>query len=124
MMGDIGHGSLRVLFTGMPPGVRCEGDIDVGTREILVRALTMALERTSGDLHIDLHDVGFIDVGGLRVLAEAAFGLEEGRALLVDGLSPHTRRIMELCGWTEVLITGPENLSSGGITTNCSSVVP
>ncbi|MGC5009925.1 STAS domain-containing protein [Streptosporangium sp. DT93] len=114
MTGDIGHGSLRVLFTGPPPGVRCEGDIDVSTREVLVRALDLALERTSGDLHVDLHGVDFVDVGGLRVLAEAAFGLAEGRALLVDGLSPHVRRIMELCGWAEVLTTGPENISLVG----------
>ncbi|MFI6509827.1 STAS domain-containing protein [Streptosporangium sp. NPDC050855] len=124
MTGDIDHGSLRVLFTGRPPGVRCEGDIDLCTRDVLVRALNMALERSTGDLHADLRDVGFVDVGGLRVLVEAASGMAGGRRLVVEGLSPHTRRIVELCGWTEVLSAGPENLSSGGITTNCSSVVP
>ncbi|GAA3001151.1 STAS domain-containing protein [Streptosporangium longisporum] len=124
MTGDIDHGSLRVLFTARPPGVRCEGDIDLCTRDVLSRALNMALERGTGDLHADLRGVGFVDVGGLRVLVETAFGMSGGRRLVVEGLSPHTRRIVELCGWTGILLVRPENLSSGGITTNCSSVVP
>lgn len=114
MTGDVDHGSLRVLFTGRPAGVCCEGDIDLCTRRVLVRALATAVERTDGDLYADLRGVDFVDVGGLRVLAETAFGMAGGRRLIVDGLRPHTRRIVELCGWTEVLTTGPGTVTTVG----------
>lgn len=114
MTGDVDHGSLRILFTGRPAGVYCEGDIDLGTRRVLTRALAMAVERTGGDLYADLHGVDFVDVGGLRVLAETAFGMVGGRRLIVDGLRPHTRRIVELCGWTEVLSVGPGTVTTVG----------
>ncbi|MGJ6969085.1 STAS domain-containing protein [Streptosporangium sp. G11] len=114
MTGDVDHGPLRILFTGRPAGVYCEGDIDLGTRRVLVRALAMAVERTGGDLYADLRGVGFVDVGGLRVLAETAFGMAGDRKLIVHGLRPHTRRIIELCGWTEVLTAGPGTVTAVG----------
>ncbi|WP_344915346.1 STAS domain-containing protein [Streptosporangium oxazolinicum] len=114
MTGDVDHGSLRILFTDRPVGVCCEGDIDLCTRRVLVRALAMAVERTAGDLYADLHGVDFVDVGGLRVLAETAFGMAGGRRLIVDGLRPHTRRIVALCGWTDVLTTGPDTVTTVG----------
>ncbi len=114
MTGDVGHGSLRILFTDRPAGVYCEGDIDLCTRRVLVRALAMAVERTDGDLYADLRRVDFVDVGGLRVLAETAFGMAGGRKLIVEGLRPHTRRIVELCGWTEVFSVGPGTVTTVG----------
>ncbi|WP_326646251.1 STAS domain-containing protein [Streptosporangium sp. NBC_01755] len=111
MVGEVNHGSLRILFTDLPTGVRCEGDVDLCTRHVLVQALAMAAERTGDDLHADLHGVDFVDVGGLRVLAEAAFGMASDRRLVVGGLRPHAWRIAELCGWAEVLATDPENVS-------------
>ncbi|MFB9676820.1 STAS domain-containing protein [Streptosporangium vulgare] len=114
MTGDVDHGSLRILFTGQPAGVYCEGDIDLCTRRVLTRALAMAAERTGGDLYADLRGVDFVDVGGLRVLAETAFGMVGGRRLIVDGLRPHTRRIIELCGWTEVLSVDPGTVTTVG----------
>ncbi|WP_433370010.1 STAS domain-containing protein [Streptosporangium sp. CA-115845] len=103
MVGEAGHGSLRVLFTDLPVGLRCEGEIDLCTRHVLVQALAMAAERTRGDLYADLQGVDFVDVGGLRVLAEIAFGMAGDRRLVVRGLRPHAWRIAELCGWAEVL---------------------
>lgn len=103
MVGEVSHGSLRVLFTDLPVGLRCEGEIDLCTRHILVRALAVAAERTCGDLHADLQGVDFVDVGGLRVLAEIASGMAGDRRLVVRGLRPHAWRIAEICGWSEVL---------------------
>jgi anti-anti-sigma factor len=100
-MVGVSTGSLRIFFTGPSAGVRCEGDIDATTRSVLVRALAMVVEQTSGDLYADLDDVSFIDVGGLRVLVETTSRLAGERRFIVCALKPHTRRIIDMCGWWE-----------------------
>lgn len=114
MVSEVDHGSLRVLFTGPPVGVHCEGDIDFGTRPVLTWALALALEGAEGDLRADLHAVDFVDVGGLRVLAKTAFEMAEGHRLIIEGLRPGARRIAELCGWTEIFTINPEKMTSMG----------
>ncbi|MFC7646485.1 STAS domain-containing protein [Streptosporangium lutulentum] len=103
--------------------MRCEGDIDATTRPVLVRALAVVAEQTSGDLYADLGDVGFIDVGGLRVLIETTSGLAGDRRLIVSFLKPHTLRIIDMCGWTDLLMTGVSSASSGRRTIDHSSEV-
>ena len=94
MVGGVSNGSLRIFFTGPSAGLRCEGDIDATTRPVLIQALAVVSEQTSGDLHADLGDVSFIDVGGLRVLVETGCRLGGERRFIVYALKPHTRRII------------------------------
>jgi anti-anti-sigma factor len=124
MVGGVGNGSLRIFFTRPSAGVRCEGDIDATTRPVLIRALAVISEQTSGDLHADLGDVSFIDVGGLRVLVEATSKLAGERRFIVNALKPHTRRIIDMCGWTDLLLAGVSSASPGGRAVSHSSDVP
>jgi anti-anti-sigma factor len=124
VVGGVGSGSLRIFFTRPSAGVRCEGDIDATTCPVLVRALAVVADHTSGDLHADLSEVSFIDVGGLRVLVETTSRLAAERRFIVDALRPHTLRIIDLCGWTDLLVTGPSHASPGGRAVGHSSDVP
>jgi anti-anti-sigma factor len=124
VVGEVGNGSLRIFFTRASAGVRCEGDIDATTRPVLVRALAVGADHTSGDLHADFGDVSFIDVGGLRVLVETTFRLADERRFIVDALKPHTLRIIDLCGWTDLLVTGLSRTSPGERAVDHFSDVP
>jgi hypothetical protein len=89
------------------------------------RKVRVALRfQTSGDLHADLGEVSFIDVGGLRVLVETTSRLAAERRFVVDALRPHTLRIIDLCGWTDLLVTGLNHASPGGRAVGHSSDVP
>ncbi|HET9733478.1 MAG TPA: hypothetical protein VFP54_12460 [Acidimicrobiales bacterium] len=51
------------------------GDIDLATRAafaLIVAGATRAARGTTAETHLDLGAVGFIDVGGIRVLVDAA----------------------------------------------------
>jgi len=71
------------------------GHFDVRSTGIVREALYERIERTSGNVVVDLADVEAIDATALRVLAAAGKLMErEGRALILRGCSPALRRIL------------------------------
>jgi anti-anti-sigma factor len=89
---------LRVVPTFDPRGLRVVGTVDTTTST----AMTAALDRWSatepGDIHLDMKDLEFIDIAGLRTLVTAASELD-GRRLHVVNLAPSLRRVVTLVGW-------------------------
>lgn len=73
---------------------RLDGEIDVATWEALGIGLSALAD--GADVHLDLEDLTFIDVGGVRALARVARALApEGRLILHE--PPDTlRRMLEL----------------------------
>ncbi|WP_405878437.1 STAS domain-containing protein [Streptomyces sp. NBC_01384] len=91
---------LRVISTTCPPGLRLEGEIDLCSRDLLAAALDEAVRFGSGDLHVDLTSVTFIDVAGTRMMTTAAKTLSrDGRRLLLHATPPGTRKVIHLLGW-------------------------
>ena len=71
------------------------GHFDVRSTGIVREALYDRIERTSGNVVVDLADVEAVDATALRVLAAAGKVMErEGRALVLRGCSPALRRIL------------------------------
>ncbi len=79
------------------------GEIDLATHEIFSAALdalvdTKGSRDPSGDAHLDLAGVRFIDVEGARLLVDASAKFPPPRQLVVHHPSPMLVRIIEL-GW-------------------------
>ncbi|MFG2366713.1 STAS domain-containing protein [Streptomyces mirabilis] len=91
---------LRVISTTCPSGLRFEGEIDLCSRELLAAALDEAVRFGSGDLHVDLTHITFIDVAGIRIMTTVAKTLSlDGRRLLLHATPPGAHRVIRLMGW-------------------------
>lgn len=91
----------RVTLVSHPFGLRITGEIDRGNRHLLARALDWTLLAGSEDIHLDLSDLTFIDVAGVRLIVVAAARLSPGHELILGPVSPVVRRLLMLTGWED-----------------------
>jgi anti-anti-sigma factor len=91
---------LRISRLSYPLMLRLTGEIDAFNATAVANAVTTALQEP-GDLHVDASQLLFCDVTGIRALVSSALGLE-GRRLVLHGLDPHLRKVIELVGWGEI----------------------
>jgi anti-anti-sigma factor len=93
---------LEVTATARPSGISLRGEVDIFTLPTLELALEIIVGR-AGDATVDLSELIFIDVIGLRALARAAIQLRSaGRFLRLTGAGMQTRRVLSLLGWAEL----------------------
>jgi anti-anti-sigma regulatory factor len=90
---------LRITPTFEPRGLRVAGAVDLTTSGALASTLRLATNWPGTDLHIDLSELEFIDVAGVRTIVRAAATLGPGRHLIVERLAPSLRRVFGLVGW-------------------------
>ncbi|GII05169.1 MEDS domain-containing protein [Planobispora takensis] len=94
-------GPLRIT-PGVDPGgqpvLRVSGMIDRSTTTAWSTALR-TVTGGQGDVRIDMSELEFIDVAGLRTLADAAAALPAGRCLHVLQLAPALREVIRMVGW-------------------------
>lgn len=82
-----------------PPGLRLTGQADLSHRSVIDEALHKAI-RDQRDLHIDAGGLTFLDVGGVRLLIDAAAVLAlDGRRLVISKPQPVVMRSLRICGW-------------------------
>jgi anti-anti-sigma factor len=82
--------------------IRVAGEVDMANLPMWEVALAV-LDRAAGDAVIDMADLTFIDVGGLRVLVRASLAMRSrGCRLSLYGVSPGIRRVLEALGWAEL----------------------
>ncbi|MGC9669336.1 MEDS domain-containing protein [Planosporangium sp. 12N6] len=90
---------LRITPTYAPRGLRVAGTVDVVT----VGAFTTTLHRATGwpepDIRVDLGELEFIDVAGVRAIVHTAAGLAPGRRLIIERLAPGLRKVFGIVGW-------------------------
>jgi anti-anti-sigma regulatory factor len=90
---------LRIVPTFTPRGLRVVGVVDTTTCDALAAALAFASRWAERNLHLNLRDLEFIDVAGVRAIVRAASSLPPGRQLHVDHLAPTLRKVISIVGW-------------------------
>ena len=98
------NGRLWIFPSFEPPGLRVQGAVDAGTMDVFLAALAQLGERTddAGDSHLDLGELHFIDLDGLRHLAWVASQLPMDKRLVLHRLSDHHRDLISLLNWDEI----------------------
>ncbi|WP_225638800.1 MEDS domain-containing protein [Streptomyces solaniscabiei] len=97
-----GHRSLRVV-----------GSVDHRTTRALADALETAMS-WPGDIQVDMRELEFIDLSGVRALAHAAARLEGDRRLHVVELAPLLCQVIGMVGFDEtpaLVVTARETLA-------------
>ena len=95
-------GEFEITAMTTPAGIRLRGEVDIATLPTLELALEIVVDRAA-DATVDLSELTFIDVCGLRALARAAIRLRmTGRCLRLRGAGTRNRRLLSLLGWAEL----------------------
>jgi anti-anti-sigma factor len=89
---------LRISRQIDPPGLRLTGTIDASNSEAVAGTLLRHLNGADR-YHLDLSGVLFCDIGGLRVIIQAAQQLNDGRRLVLDGVPAHLGRVASIAEW-------------------------
>ena len=73
------------------------GDVDLATRSVYATALADAVAQSTGDVHVDLGGVGFLDGRAADALLRVAERLAStDRRLVVHGMPTVLRRILDV----------------------------
>jgi anti-anti-sigma factor len=85
------------------------GEHDLSTDGALGATLTGAVAVDSADVVLDLSEVEFMGVSTLRAIVRARELLRQrSRSLTVRAPSARVRRVIDACGWNDLLGTSPE----------------
>ena len=94
-------GELRITRLGDEPWLVVAGEIDEYSYKSLIRALA-SVARDPGEIHIDLADVEYCDVAGLRafvVLAAAPCRGHGGVRVVLHKVPSHLVNVLHILGW-------------------------
>ena len=91
----------QLVIRHTPSGLSISGVIDNYNVDTFSRSLS-ALLAGKGDVKVDLSELEFCDVSGIRALVRAAERLVDGRRLVLHGLPQQLRTVMTLVGWTDM----------------------
>jgi anti-sigma B factor antagonist len=80
------------------------GDLDLASRDVVLAALTAALDEGATKVTVDLEQVPFVDSTGIGTLLEVC---RREAALIVRRPVPEVRRVLELTGLEAVITFDP-----------------
>ncbi|MFC9969824.1 MEDS domain-containing protein [Spirillospora sp. NPDC127200] len=95
---EFDDGVLRIIRTFEPHGLRVEGELDAARHTVFAHELAM-VSRPGRRVHLDLSWLGFIDLGGLHLLARHAAERTPAEALVLDNLQADVESVIEMVGW-------------------------
>jgi anti-anti-sigma regulatory factor len=94
---------LAVSFTRPPAALRLAGVIDESTYPVLRRALAKATMAGDDAIRVDMAEVEFCDLAGLRMIVSAAGRSGPDRAVagqvVIAGLPAPLTDLMHILGW-------------------------
>ena len=98
------HLAVRTLRHGDTQTVELIGELDIEGGPIARRALARALTANAQTIVLDLEGLTFMDSTGVHMIIDAhqQHG-DQGRELVIVRAPAHARRLLELCGLTDVL---------------------
>jgi anti-anti-sigma factor len=91
---------LVVTRTESPSGLRFVGEIDINNSDAIAHSLR-GLHELEIRPHLDLRNLAFCDVSGIRALVTIARFLGPDRRLLLHGLPDDLQRVIRVTGWAE-----------------------
>ena len=91
----------QLVIRRTPHGLSISGVIDNYNVDSFSRSFSALLDG-NGDINVDLSELEFCDVSGIRSLVRAAQRLDDGRRLVLHGLPQQLRTVMTLVGWTDM----------------------
>jgi anti-anti-sigma factor len=98
-----GSSSLHAVFSRPPATLHLAGDIDESTFPELTRILADTAAAGASRIHVDLTDVEYCDVAGLRAIISLASGRGEDRAPVDEIVLTHVpgplQRVLLILGW-------------------------
>ncbi|WP_308074676.1 STAS domain-containing protein [Actinokineospora sp. PR83] len=86
------------LIPNQAPAPRLQGHADLTTRPDVEALLLVLCGQATGDVHLDLAELDFIDVSGVISLLRAASTLPPGAHLVLSNPPAAMRRILEVLG--------------------------
>jgi STAS domain len=90
---------LVVARTPDPAGLRFSGEIDMSNRAAVARCVD--LFPGAEDVHLEVSELIFCDISGIRAFVEAAEAPRQGR-LLLHGLPDLLQTVMRVTGWANL----------------------
>jgi anti-sigma B factor antagonist len=98
------HLTLGISRRGGTTVVAVGGELDIASAPMLKDAIDRARQDDADDLVVDLRDLEFMDVSGLRVLMRAQQRADEtGGRLRLANVRDSVRRLLALTGASEIL---------------------
>ena len=96
-------GVLRITRTADPPGLAIAGEIDESTYPALLAAL-QELPDCPPELHLDLADVSYCDLAGLRAIVRLASLDGDGddgavKQVVLHQVPDSLRAVLHIVGW-------------------------
>jgi hypothetical protein len=91
---------LVVARTADPVGLRFSGEIDVTNRSAVARCIEL-FPGGAGDVHLEVSELIFCDISGIRAFVEAAETPRRGR-LLLHGLPELLQTVLRVTGWADL----------------------
>ncbi|WP_131740391.1 MEDS domain-containing protein [Actinomadura roseirufa] len=95
---EFDDGILKIVRTFEPNGLRVEGELDAARHAVFAEKLSqVSMDRRR--VHLDFSRLGFIDLGGLHLLAQHATALPADETLVLDHLPADVENVIEMVGW-------------------------
>ncbi|MQY06735.1 MEDS domain-containing protein [Actinomadura macrotermitis] len=109
-------GTLKIVQTYAPPGLRIEGELDHARQTRFAEELAQIC-LLPGPVHIDMSRLGFLDLGGLNLLVQYAADRPGGDPVVLDDLPPNVASTIDLIGWHRMpgLIRGRDRRAGGEV---------
>ena len=106
---------FEVLRADSSAAIRLElrGELDMYSAPLLERELSAVERDDASGIVLDLAELTFMDVSGLRAILDAARGARrEQRAFVIENPMPHIVRLLELTAIDQTLTVRGRPLSS------------
>jgi anti-anti-sigma regulatory factor len=100
---DLPDSPLRAAYTSSPPTLFLAGEIDESTYPDLLDVLDLAAATSHHRLQVDMAEVVYCDLAGLRAIISLAPAGRPGSAsvdqLVIRHLSDQLRTVIRVLGW-------------------------
>jgi anti-anti-sigma regulatory factor len=94
---DFDDGVLTITRTYEPRGLHLKGELDGARHTVFAEALH-AVTAQGGDIHLNVRDLRFIDLGALSMVAGVAMRMATHGSLTLDDPSPDLTEVVRLVG--------------------------